>query len=64
MEDVRGLPLPEALAALFKAGIEPVVEYADAPVKSFSPEGRTPRAVLLRDGVLFVSRFRDGSPAP
>ncbi|HSK68629.1 MAG TPA: PASTA domain-containing protein [Candidatus Limnocylindria bacterium] len=63
MEDVSGLPLREALGELQKAGVEPAVEYADPPVKGFSAEGRTPRAVMLRGGRLIVSRFRDGSPA-
>ncbi len=62
-EDVLGLPLSQALAALSECGIfEPHIEWTCAP-KGSREEG-TARVVAIREEgrVLVAARFLDGMP--
>jgi len=60
-----GLKLSAALEAYQNSGLQPVVRYTCAPVKSGMADDkkrRTPRVIAVRGNLLIVSWFPDGPP--
>lgn len=62
MPSLIGMPLPEALQILRKAGIEPEVLISMPPRPVQGMEGRSPRVVRYQNQQLLCSYFRDADP--